>query len=158
MWPNLCALPLGPWKISTERFVPFLFDTDAVSEVLKKRPAPAFLRWLATIPRGDQLTSAIVIGELYRGAFRSSDSERHLTNIESRVLPAVTILPFDTASARIYGEIHAKLASEGQIVADADLQIAATAIRHELELVTGNLRHFERIPGLRIHRALAEAR
>ena len=38
------------------------------------------------------------------------------------------------------------------------LQIAATAIHHGLELVTGNLRHFQRIPELRIHPALANAR
>jgi predicted nucleic acid-binding protein len=43
-------------------------------------------------------------------------------------------------------------------VADADLQIAATALYHDLELVTGNVRHFERIPELRISHALADAR
>jgi tRNA(fMet)-specific endonuclease VapC len=136
----------------------FLFDTDAISEVFKKRPAPAYLRWVATIPKAEQFTSAVSVGELFRGAFRYSDPERHLTNIESRVLPAVTVLPYDIATARIYGEIHARLAEAGRPLADADLQIAATALHHGLELVTGNLRHFERIPGLRIHRALADAR
>jgi tRNA(fMet)-specific endonuclease VapC len=62
------------------------------------------------------------------------------------------------AVARVYGQIHAGLAAAGQTLADADLQIAATAIHHGLEMVTGNLRHFERIPGLRLHRVLAEAR
>ena len=46
------------------------------------------------------------------------------------------------------GEIEARLKKGGQPLADADLQIAATAIRHGLELVTGNVRHFERVPGL----------
>jgi tRNA(fMet)-specific endonuclease VapC len=44
------------------------------------------------------------------------------------------------------------------ILPDADIQIAATAIGHNLELVTGNLRHFNRIPGLRLNNALAESR
>jgi tRNA(fMet)-specific endonuclease VapC len=44
------------------------------------------------------------------------------------------------------------------MLADADLQIAATAIYHGLELVTGNLRHFERIPNFRLSRVLAQAR
>ena len=71
----------------------FLFETDAISEVLKPRPAFRYLRWLRTVPREDQFTSAVVVGELYKGAFRSSAAARHLENIEGRVLPAVTVLP-----------------------------------------------------------------
>ncbi|HVT61683.1 MAG TPA: type II toxin-antitoxin system VapC family toxin [Thermoanaerobaculia bacterium] len=138
--------------------MPFLFDTDAISEVLKKKPAPGYLRWLAELPRGEQFTSAIAIGELFRGAFRSAEPNRHLENIESRVLPAITVLPYDVAVARVYGQIQAKLAGVGRTLADADLQIAATALHHGLELVTGNLRHFERIPGLRLQQVLAKAR
>jgi tRNA(fMet)-specific endonuclease VapC len=136
----------------------FLFDTDAISEVFRQRPAPAYLRWLATVERAEQFTSAISIGELFRGAFRSSSPERHLANIESRVLPALTVLPYDVAVARVYGEIQSGLAEAGRILADADLQIAATALHHSLELVTGNLKHFERVPGLKIHCALIDAR
>jgi predicted nucleic acid-binding protein len=138
--------------------MPFLFDTDAISEVLKKRPAPAYLEWLGAIPRDEQFTSAVSIGELFMGAFRSPSRDRHLTNIEERVLPALTVLPYDVAIARVYGRIEATLAEKGQPLADADLQIAATALFHGLELVTGNVRHFERIPGLRIQRILADAR
>jgi len=138
--------------------VPWLFDTDAISELLKKRPAPRYVGWLAAIPRTEQFTSAVVIGELFRGAYRSADSARHLENIVSRVLPAVTVLPFDTAVARKYGEISAALQGKGQPLADADLAIAATALHHGLDLVTGNVRHYRRIPGLRIELTLAEAR
>ncbi len=62
------------------------------------------------------------------------------------------------AVARVYGEIEAGLKKGGQPLADADLQIAATAVRHDLELVTGNVRHFERVPGLVIRLVLANAR
>ncbi len=136
----------------------FLFDTDAISEVLRRKPASAYLGWLATVPRGEQFTSAVVIGELYKGAFRSAGQARHLKNIEDRLLPALTVLPYDVSVARVFGEIHAGLARGGRILADADLQIAATALHHGLELVTGNVRHFERVPGIRINRALADAR
>jgi predicted nucleic acid-binding protein len=136
----------------------YLFDTDAISEVLRPRPAVTYVRWLATVPREAQYTSAVVIGELYRGAFRSAARDRHLANIESRVLPALTVLPFDTLVARIYGEIAAQLGSAGHRLADADLQIAATALAHDLLLVTGNVRHFRRVPGLRIDPILDHAR
>lgn len=135
----------------------YLFDTDAISELLRKKPSPDYVRWLAGVPREDQFASAVTVGELYRGAFRSADRVRHLKNIEERILPAVTVLPFDTAVARIYGEIHAALAV-GRPLADADLQIAATALHHSLALVTGNLRHFRRVPGLRITPVLADSR
>lgn len=136
----------------------YLFDTDAISEVLRPKPLADYVRWLQTIPRTDQFTSAVVIGELFRGAFRSPNAARHIQNIESRVLPALSVIPYDLDVARVYGATQARLENEGRVLADADLQIAATALHHNLELVTGNLRHFGRIPGLRICTALAQAR
>ena len=136
----------------------YLFDTDAISEVLKPRPAAGYVRWLAALPREEQFTSAVVVGELYKGAFRSSAVARHLENIEKRVLPAVTVLSYDAAAARVYGQIRAQLESAGRPLADADLQIAATALLHDLELVTGNVKHFRRVPQLRVSPVLADAR
>jgi predicted nucleic acid-binding protein len=62
------------------------------------------------------------------------------------------------AAARVYGQVRAQLESAGRPLADADLQIVATAILHDLELVTGNVKPFKRIPGLRISPVLADAR
>jgi predicted nucleic acid-binding protein len=136
----------------------YLFDTDAISELLKPRPAAAYLRWLATLPRGEQFTSAVVVGELYQGAFRSSAAARHLENIDKRILPAVTVLSYDAPAARVYGQVRARLESLGRPLADADLQIAATALLHDLEIVTGNVKHFRRIPGLQVSPVLADTR
>jgi predicted nucleic acid-binding protein len=136
----------------------YLFDTDAISEVLKPRPAAGYVRWLASVPREEQFTSAVVVGELFKGAFSSSAVARHLENVERRVLPAVTVLSYDVAAARVYGQVRAHLESKGRPLADADLQIAATALVHGLELVTGNVRHFRRVPGLQVSSVLAEAR
>jgi len=130
--------------------VAFLFDTDAISETLRPRPDPGYIGWLAIVPRDEQFASAVTIGELFFGAHRTAASGRHLAMIEDHVLPAVTVLPFDASVAQLYGRLAAELADHGTRLADADLQIAATALHHDLELVTGNLRHFERIPELRI--------
>jgi len=138
--------------------VPYLFDTDAISELLRPRPAAAYLRWIRTVPREEQFVSAVTVGELYQGAFRSEARDRHLANIEERVLPAVTVLPYDAAVAKVFGSVRATLEAAGTRLDDADLQIAATAIYHDLELVTGNIRHFERIPTLRLNRILASAK
>ena len=136
----------------------YLFDTDAISELLRPRPTERYLEWLSSVPRNEQFTSAVVVGELYKGAFRSRHRERHLRNIEERVLPALTVLPYDVGVAREFGAIRAHLEECGELLADADLQIAATAVRHGLRLVTGNLKHFARIPGLEISPVFSDAR
>ena len=136
----------------------YLFDTDAISELLRPKPNRAYVKWLASVARVDQFTSAVTIGELFKGAYRSPARDRHLQNIEERILPAVTVLPYDTATARVFGQIQAFLEEKGRPLADADLQIAATAIYHGLELVTGNVRHFQRVPELSINMILAENR
>lgn len=136
----------------------YLFDTDAISEGLRPRPAPAFVAWVQSIPRESQFVSAVTVGELFKGAYRSAARARHLENIEKRILPAVTVLPYDVPVARVFGQVRAVLEQLGTPLGDADLQIAATAMHHGLELVTGNLRHFQRVPGLRINPVLAQSR
>lgn len=69
----------------------YLFDTDAISETLKPKPNAAFVKWLQTVPREDQHTSAISVGELYKGAYRSPAAEKWIRRIESSVLPALTV-------------------------------------------------------------------
>ncbi len=136
----------------------FLFDTDAISELLRPRPTTAYVTWIMRVAREDQFTSAVVIGELYKGAYRSHDRKRHISHIEQRVLPAVTVLPYDISIAKVFGKIRAHLEEKGMILPDADIQMAATAIGHDLELVTGNVRHFNRISGLKLNLILANSR
>jgi tRNA(fMet)-specific endonuclease VapC len=136
----------------------YLFDTDAISETLKPKPADAYVSWLQTVPRQDQYTSAVVVGELFKGAYRSPASRKWVRRIEASVLPAVTVLSYDVDVARVYGQVRAELEREGNMPGEADLQIAATALFYDLVLVTGNVRHFERVRGLRLHTMLADAR
>ena len=135
-----------------------LFDTDAISELLRPHPATPYVKWIMGVARDEQFTSAVVIGELYKGAYRSHDRDRHISNIEQRVLPSITVLPYDTGIAKVFGSIRAHLEVTGMILPDADIQIAATAIGHNLELVTGNIRHFDRISGLKLNHTLANSR
>jgi predicted nucleic acid-binding protein len=136
----------------------YLFDTDAISETLRKKPLENYMQWLQTIPQSEQYTSTVVIGELYKGAYRCAKSGQILEKIKQKIIPALIILPFDLKTSEIYGKIYAQLEQQGQILAHPDLQIAATAIQHNLELVTGNLKHFSRIPNLLINPILSESR
>jgi len=116
------------------------------------------MRCLRRVPRDEQFTSAVTIGGLYKGAFRSPRRAEHIENIETRVLPVLSVLPYDLSAARVFGTIQAELEDEGRVLADAGLPIAAIAIRHDLELVTGNLQHIRRVPGLRLNTSLADSR
>ncbi len=131
--------------------MPYLFDTNAISEALKPRPNLAFVQWLTHLTRGEQFTSSVVIAELYVAAYRSAARERWFQRIEQVIVPTLTVLPFDLDCAREYGRLRAWLSQSGTPIGDVDTQIAATAFHHHLIVVTANLRHFERIPGLQLH-------
>ena len=128
----------------------FLFDTDTLSEVMKRDPSPALLRRLGTTPREQQFTSAVTIGELVFGAERSPRRQHLITQLNHVVLPQVAVLPFDRAAAEVYGKLRADLERDGMPLEIPDLQIAAVALQHGLIVVTGNVRHFGRIRQLAV--------
>ncbi len=135
----------------------YLFDTDAISLPFRRRPPARYLLWFAGVPREQQFLSAVSLGELYTRALRTPYPD-HLRNIEERILPAVTLLPYDGCVARVFGQLAADLETGGCRLSGSDLQIAATAIHFDLELVTGNYRNFERVPGLRLAPVLRDRR
>jgi predicted nucleic acid-binding protein len=128
----------------------FLFDTDTLSQVLRREPPPSLLVRLAAIPAEEQFTSAITIGEMVYGAHRSPRPEHFLGLLRERVLNDVVVLPFDQAAGEAYGRLRAELERAGTPIGEADTRIAAIALTHDLTVVTGNLRHFSRVPGLRV--------
>lgn len=129
-----------------------------MSEVWRPRPLQAYIRWLEAIPLESQYASAVTLGERHKGAYRSANSARYLTYIEERLLPDVTVLPYDAALAKVFGSVRAALEVQGRTLEDSDLQIAPTAIHHGLELVTGNIVHFQHVPGLKVNSILAKSR
>lgn len=128
----------------------YLFDTNAVSEAMRPRPNEDYVEWLGQLAREEQFTSSVVIGEMYAGAYASKATTKWLSRIENNVLPAMTVLSFDVATAHEYGKLRALLRKSGQPIDEADLMIAATALRHDLVLATANVAHFSRVPGLSI--------
>ena len=128
----------------------YLFDTDCLSNILKKAPSPLLIKKLESLPKGLQFTTSINVSEIYFGAYRSRNQEKILKAYEDKVFPNVNILPFDTDSGKIYGRLKALLEKRGFSKSEPDLRIAAIAIQHDMILVTGNKRHFMNIPGLNI--------
>jgi len=126
----------------------YLFDTDCLSNILKKAPSPLLIKKLETLPKDLQFTTSINVSEIYFGAYRSRNRKKILKAYEDKVFPNVNILPFDTDSGKIYGRLKALLEKRGLSKSEPDLMIAAIAIQHNMILITGNKRHFMNIPGL----------
>jgi tRNA(fMet)-specific endonuclease VapC len=100
---------------------------------------------------GDTLlfTSTITVGELAYGASRSADEAGNLAAVQT-LLAGLTVLPFDTAAAFLYGKLRAGLWQKGWPIGEPDLLIASVATAHGLILATHNRRHVDRIPGLQL--------
>jgi tRNA(fMet)-specific endonuclease VapC len=107
------------------------------SEVLERRAADL----------DEVVTTWVTAAELFYGAARSAKPDANAALVV-RFLNTLPVLAPDLASARLFGEVKARLATAGQIVADADLFIAAITLSRGATLVTGNRKHYERIPGI----------
>ena len=127
----------------------FCFDTDVISAAIKSAPPLALVRRLTRTPVKEQCTTAITLAELLYGAARVG--RPRLAEHAGMVVGSMhAILHFDERAARTYGTLRAELEQSGTRLDDPDLRIAAIALARDLTLVTGNVRHFARVPGLRI--------
>jgi predicted nucleic acid-binding protein len=91
--------------------------------------------------------SFITVGELLFGAFWRGWGERRAAELQRR-LEAAFILPLDHETSLTYGRLKSGLRKQGRVLMDNDLWIAALAVRHSVPLISNNLAHFERVPGL----------
>ncbi|MGR3318625.1 MAG: PIN domain-containing protein [Candidatus Anammoxibacter sp.] len=92
----------------------------------------------------------MTVAEIVYGAVKSSRTEYHMDNLRNSLIPSVNIVSFDEKAAFVYGQIRADLEKAGKIINHSDLQIAAITISNKYILITGNVRHFKRIPNLRV--------
>jgi tRNA(fMet)-specific endonuclease VapC len=126
--------------------VSFLLDTDTCSAHLKQRGSVTnrFLQYT-----GQLYVSVITIGELRTWATRAGAPAGRGRGVDA-MLADVTVLTVTVAEANKFGELRAGLLDIERPTPEIDLWIAATALVHDLTLVTHNLRDFSHIPGLRL--------
>lgn len=134
----------------------YLFDTDAISQIIRRNPPLSFIKKLASISPEDQFTTTITVGELVYGAYKSSRPLYFLEKLDKIVWPNINILSFDENAAKIYGKTRAEMEKKGIVLSEPDMRISAIALHHNLILVTGNTRHFSRVRGLKVENWLKE--
>jgi tRNA(fMet)-specific endonuclease VapC len=125
----------------------FLIDTDWVIDRFNAL-ARVTRRLKELEPRGLGL-SVISAAELWEGVYFSRDPKRSQVMLEE-FLSGVVILGLDEEICKRLGQLRGSLRKPGQIIGDFDLLIAASALRHQLTLLTNNRKHFDGIVGLQI--------
>lgn len=121
-----------------------LLDTDICIELLKGNKRIVQRRSQYEDPVG---VSFMTVAELYYGAEKSPDPPKNHTTIEALLLTVEIVQP-DIPILKRFGLVKAELQRMGMVIPDADVFIASTAMEIGAKLITGNLKHFERIPGL----------
>ena len=124
----------------------FLLDTNICSAYLRDEPR-VFNRFVQY--GGTLAISTIVVGELFVWVLRRGKDSLIFQGMEG-LLGHLTVLPYDLACAARFGEVRLALFARGLASSPVDLMIAATALVHDLTLVTGNTHHFQHVPGLRL--------
>lgn len=101
--------------------------------------------------------SVVSASELLHGAHRATDPAirtRRLAFVEA-ILSRFPVLEIDLEVARAHAALWSNLAQRGEMIGVHDSWIAATCIARDLTLITGNIREFDRVPGLRVENWLA---
>lgn len=124
-----------------------LLDTDIFSEIIKgvdqavASNATGYRRAF-----GHYTISSVTVMEIVRG-YQKKQATRQLS-VFLAALPTAEVISFETAEAELAGRIAGELDRTGTPIGHADSMIAAIAIQHGLELVTGNTAHFLRVQQL----------
>lgn len=92
--------------------------------------------------------SEITVAELIFGAFNSTNFEKHIKEVKL-IEELFTVLPIYDCLSK-FGKEKAKLKKAGNLIPDFDLLIGITAIHHDMNMVTNNVKHLSRIDGIQI--------
>lgn len=125
----------------------YLLDTDTIIYSLKGNER--VICNLENHQHDPLKISVITLMELYYGAYKSQKRSPNLAKVR-RIENAFDTLSVDFFIAETFGMIKSNLESQGTPLDDFDLVLAATALTHNLILVTNNEKHFQRVDGLTV--------
>jgi tRNA(fMet)-specific endonuclease VapC len=130
--------------------VKYLVDTDWLADWLMGKPSAVDL--LTRLGEDGLSISIITYGEIYEGIYYGYNPSIAEAGFR-RFLRNVSVLALNRPIMRRFAQIRGDLRRRGQIIGDPDILIAATAVHHDLTIVTRNRTHFERIPDVNLHQA-----
>src|SRR5690349_21157507 len=117
----------------------YLLDTDwLIQAIFGQRLAGAALRNLTP---SQTTVSLFSVAEMYEGAFNSPNPQGHLISSRHFLAPYHILAPNEPIVER-FAELRVFLRRRGELIADFDTMIAATALHYDLTVLTFNLWHF----------------
>ena len=125
----------------------FLLDTNCISEIVKPKPEPAVVKWLEAADERLLYLSVLTLGEIRKGV-AGLEAGKKRTQLEmwlSAELPARfagRILMVDAAVADRWGQLAGRAKLQGANLPVIDGLIAATALQHNLTVVSRNVADF----------------
>lgn len=125
----------------------YLLDSNFCISCLRRKPWA--LEALGSVTPAELAVPALTVGELVLGTHLSGAQERERAKVDAFLLP-FDVLAFGRDEALEWAALEAVLRKQGNRLEAEDGMIAATALAHRLTLVTGNRKHFERVPGLKL--------
>lgn len=131
--------------------VKVLLDTNAIAEAVRPIPHAGFVKKLQANEAKVAIAS-VTLHEATYGVERLPDGKRkNLLRAYMRdVISKMPVLAYDGVTAELHARERARLEAAGHSMPYADGQIAAIAVRHNLTLVTANIRDFRHFEGLRL--------
>ncbi len=124
-----------------------VLDSDFLIANLRKKPEADKTR--ERLENGHNAVTTISEMEIWYGEERSNRAPHPGI---AAMFDGLTSLAFDSQSAKIAGRISAQLIATGLQIGIQDVMIAAITMRHDATLYTRNIKHFERIAGLKVKR------
>lgn len=124
----------------------YLLDTVAISETHKQDPDHGMRAFLENVPESDLMISVVTVAELHFGwsrlpvGARQRSVQRWVEDVEEAF--EGRIMPIDSSIAAFWGQLRAEVQGSGFNVGLQDLLIAATALQHNLTVVTRNVKDF----------------
>ena len=122
-----------------------LIDTDIASFEFK---GSEFAKPYTPVLQGyDLALSFMTIAELFQWAFQNQWGNQRVTQLE-KYLQNYVIIPVDQPLCRFWAQVRSERRKMGRVISPQDAWIAATALRHQIPLVTHNVKDFQDIPNL----------
>ena len=127
----------------------YLLDTCLISELVKKKPNPKVIKWILECDEDLMFLSVLTLGEIQKGISKLNDKKRRSqlqmwldsdlrTRFDNRILPITADI------AKTWGIIMGEAESQGIKIPSIDSLLGATAIAHDLTVVTRNTSDIEK--------------
>jgi len=125
----------------------FLLDTNCISELVRNRPEPSVLKCIDAADESLLYLSVLTLGEIRRGVAGLPQSRRRSQleawlEVDLQARFAGRILPIDAAVADRWGLLAAEAKRRGRTISSIDGLLAATAMEHNLTIVSRNVTDF----------------